>query len=164
MEIQKRNLTIREAEVISKEIRLTNNIIGYKTGELTSFKNTFVAKDEGRLIGILSYVELNGWVDLKILLIIKEYRGKGYGKELFEYTFDRVQELNKSIYTVTRNPIVIRLLKNKGFKKTNLLKLPIAVILHQAKMILSIYRIREYVRKRPKIKSGEKFQYFELRK
>lgn len=164
MEIKKRNLTIREAEIISREIRLTNNIIGYKTGELTGFKNTFIATEGKELIGILTYVELEYWIDLKILMVLKEYRGRGYGKELFEHAFEQLQELNKSFYTITRNPIVINLLKEKGFKETSLLKLPISVILHQIKMIFSIYRIREYFRKMSEIRSSEKFQYFELRK
>ena len=164
MEIQKRNLTLREAEIISKEIRLTNNIIGYKTGELVDFKNTFIATDGKALVGILTYVELEHWIDLKILIILKEYRGKGYGKELFDYSFEKAEELNKSLYTVTRNPVLVSLLEEKGFGGTSLSKLPISVILHQAKMIFSIYRIKEYIRKRPEIKRGEKFQYFALRR
>jgi len=164
IEIQKRNLTIREADIISKEIQLTNNIIGYKTGELTGFKDTFIAVDGKELIGIITYVELNNWVDLKILIILNEYRGKGYGKEIFDYSFGQMQDLNKSFYTVTRNPIIVGLLKEKGFRKTNLLKLPISVILHQTKMLFSVYRIREYFRKMSAINSGEKFRYFELRK
>lgn len=164
MEIQKRNPTLREAEIISREIRLTNNIISYKTGELVGFKNTFIAFNDKKLIGIFTYIELNNWIDLKVIIILKEHRDKGFGKELFKYAFDQLQELNKSFYTVTRNPIMINLLKEKGFRETKLYKLPISVILHQAKMLFSIYRIREYLRKRSEIKSGEKFQYFELRK
>jgi len=164
IDIRKRNLTIREAEIISREILLTNNITGYKTGELTGFKNTFIATEGKELIGILTYVELETWIDLKILMVLKEYRGRGYGKELFEHAFEQLQELNKSFYTVTRNSIVINLLKEKGFKETSLLKLPVSVILHQAKMLVSVYRIRAYFRKRSGIKAGEKFQYFELRK
>ncbi len=127
MKIEKRKLSPEEAEIISKAMRLTNNIMGYTAKELASFENTFVASNGKEMIGIFTYVELENWIDLKIFIILKEYRGKGYGREFFDYAFKQMRGLNKSIYTVTRTPIVMRLLKEKGFAATNLFRLPVLV-------------------------------------
>ena len=162
LKITKRKLTLQEAEIISREISHTNNIIGYKAAELTNFPNTFVAISNSKLVGISTYVELKDWIDRKILIILEEYRGQGYGRKLFDYSIAQTRKLNKSTYTVTRNPAIVKLLEEKGFKRTNLFRLPPPVILHQMKLIFSVYRIKEYLRKLPQIKSGPRFQYFEL--
>lgn len=160
MEIEKRKLTKEEAEIISDEIKNTDNIVGYLPSELVDFGDFLVVKDGDIFIGVLLYKEYINFVDFKIFFIRKAFRCKGYGKLLFANFLKEVNNSKKMIYTVTRNPIVAILVKEVGFMEVNFFQLPLGIILHQVKMLFSRYRIKEFYRKGLLNPKKEKYSYW----
>jgi hypothetical protein len=158
--ITQRNLSRDEAILISDAIKLTPNITGYRPSELTKLTSVLIAENDRDFIGVLAYVEGESYIDLKLFIILEKFRDKGYGAQLFNSFMDSFKPSGKPIYSVTKNPAVIHLLKESGFVKTSFIRLPLASKLHQAGMVFSFYRIKESVRKFFKFRHGGKFSYW----
>jgi N-acetylglutamate synthase-like GNAT family acetyltransferase len=160
LNIGKRSLSKSEAEIISSEIALTPNIIGYLPYELTRLDDVLVIENQTEIIGMLAYIETKKFIDLKIIIVREKFRHEGYGSELFHAFFDLQVTTKKPIYTVTKDPAMIHLVKGAGFVPVRLFQLPVPCILHQSKMIFSRYRIKELIRKSIEFRGGAKFSYW----
>ena len=151
-----RNLQPHEAQTIVEEIKKTPNITGYSLKEWLSFKNILVAEDKGKIMGVCLYYDFHrNWSFISVLIVLKPFRGMGIGKNLFERCCDNILRDGKNIYTASKNPIVIDIMKKmdfilfdslfglpKGYKKYELI-----FILRLINWIFSSYRLKELVRK-----------------
>jgi GNAT superfamily N-acetyltransferase len=158
--IIKRKLSRPEAEDFATQITKTPNIVGYLPEELQAFKTVLVIEKNNEARGLLVYIEAQKFIDLKILLVKEEYRGKGLGSKLFTEFIKMFDKTDKPIYTVTRSEAVIAMLKPSDFQAIGLLSLPLPCILHQSKMVFSLYRTKEYLRKLIKYRRQDKFTYY----
>lgn len=160
MKISKRTLSKGEAVIFSKEITQTPNIVGYLPRELLKLSNVLVIENKTEIIGILAYVETKKFVDLKLMIIRGKFRGKGYGAKLFKNCTDLLADTKKPMYAVTKNPVVIHLLKQAGFVQVRFIQLPVPCMLHQLRMIFSLYRIKEFIKKSIQFPREAKFTYW----
>lgn len=158
--IVQRPLKRDEAEAFSREMMLTPNITGYRYEELMRLDHVLVMEAAGTAVGLLAFAEADQFIDLKILLVKASERGKGYGTHLMEFALKRFSKINKPVYSVTRNPIVIKMLTEAGFTKVSFFQLPLACQLHQSKMAFSLYRIIETLRKSKAFPHQPAFSYY----
>jgi len=158
--VSQRPLSTKEAERFSREIARTPNIVGYKPNELLKLATLLVIEHANEAVGMLAYVESTRYIDLKILLVLESERGKGYGKQLMNTALQHFDRTTKPIYAVTRNPIVINMLLRAGFAKTSFFKLPLSCQLHQMKMVFSVYRAKELLRKWRAFPNEPRFSYY----
>ena len=150
-EFIRRSLTRDEAETLHALIRLTPNILGYRTAELMGFNDVWIAEWEGTFAGACLLVDLPlGWTEIAVLYVLEEFRGKGIGKELFDRAWRMAQDRKRSIYVISRDASVLKLMRERGMRiERNLLKAPLAVHLYNGKYMASPYRIGEALRKIP---------------
>lgn len=158
--ISKRKLSKLEAVDFAAQITETPNIVGYLPKELQRLNDVIVIGNRNQAEAMLVYVETGEFIDLKILIVKKESRGHGLGHKLFLDFIERFGKTPKPIYCVTKNKIVIEMLEQQGFKKIGFYNLPLPCILHQSKMIFSLYRTKEYLRKLIKFHGQDKFKYY----
>ncbi len=169
VKVFKRKLTRAEAEFLIKKIKLTPNIIGYCLREWLNAENIMIAEDEkGNLAGAcLNYDFSKQWNKIAALFVLEEFRGQGLGKSLFHKSLIDAIERGKNVYTISSNPIIIKMMKDSGFLIfDNLLKLPkeyqnyqFVFYLHSIKWLLNLYRIKEIFRKKIVYNSQETFFY-----
>lgn len=158
MKITFRSLTAQEANIISKEIRNTKNITGYLPTELLRFGKMLVATKDKSIIGILYYKKHKKLIDLKILIVVSNWRGQGIGRKLFQQFITEVGSAEK-IYTVTKSSELIHLISEAGFKEVGFLRLPILAKLNEISKGFSYYRVKEALRK-GMLKTRNKFSYW----
>jgi N-acetylglutamate synthase-like GNAT family acetyltransferase len=158
--ITHRQLTRKEAGILSEEIKQTPGITGYLPEQLMRIKDVLILESNGNFIGAFCYTETNHFIERKLLLIREKYRGKGYGTQLLGRFAVMYGSTSKPIYAVTKNPITIELLCAAGYVKVPFRKLPVRIILNQIMMIFSVYRIREYVRKQFAFPGSGEFSYW----
>lgn len=145
-----RPLTADEARLIHEELKTTTNIFGYTVPELRRFQDVFVAADaEGTLAGAcISKDLLLGWTDIAVLYVLPAFRGNGVGRMLYAAAFRRAEERGRRIFTLSRSPQVIGLMKRYGMHTTTAIwKAPFAVHLHMNRHMMSAYRFKEMLRK-----------------
>lgn len=158
--ILKRPLTDQEIDLVFKEIKTTPNITGYTKNEWKGFQDIFVAEKDGKLIGLsLLKVLDEDWSELAALYILPTFRHKGIGRRLFYKSIEYLKTKNKNIYTVSRNPLVIDLMRTNQFKIIGFSSLPRAIKVHIFKHSMSFYRFKEYIRKVFVYKSKDKWVY-----
>lgn len=158
IKLTRRGLQREEAEIISKEIARTPNIVGYLPRELLKLDDAIIIESQAEIAGVLAYIEADKFIDLKLMLVREKYRGKGYASQLFHDFMKTVP--NKPICTVTKNPAIVHLLQTAGFKKVTFWQLPPSFILHQSKMTFSLFRVKEYLRKAIAFPRSGKFTYW----
>lgn len=146
MKVDFRNLTAQEVETISDEIKNTKNITGYTPAELLKLGNMLVAIEDKTITGVLYYKEHQKFIDLKIMIVIAKWRGRGIGRELFQKFIAKAKK-NKKIYTITKSPEVIALISKAGFKNVGWFGLPVLAQLNEIAKGFSLYRIKEAFRK-----------------
>ena len=155
--IVRRNLQNHEAQTIVDEIKRTPNITGYSQKEWLSFKEVLIAENsEGKMIGVCLYYDFHrDWSFISVLLTLKPFRNMGIGQSLFKIACDNILNDGKNIYTASKNPIVIKMMKKMDFILFDtLFKLPeeykeyeFIFTLRLINWILSSYRIKELIRK-----------------
>jgi GNAT superfamily N-acetyltransferase len=160
VKISKRTLSQTEAEIISQAIALTPNIIGYRPAELKNLENVLVIENRSGITGVLAYVETRTFIDLKLFIILERFRDRGFGAKLFDSFMSAVGDSGKPIYAITKNPAVIHLLTKNGFTKVGFMQLPLPCVLHQTKMIFSLYRVKEFARKTVRFPRSQPFSYW----
>jgi N-acetylglutamate synthase-like GNAT family acetyltransferase len=158
MKIIFRNLTTQEANVISQEIRGTKNITGYLPAELLRLGKMLVATKDKSIIGILYYKKYKKLIDLKILIVVSDWRGQGIGRKLFQQFMTEASNAEK-IYTVTKSPELIHLVNEVGFKKVSWFGLPILAQLNELSKVFNVYRIKESLRK-GMLRDENRFSYW----
>jgi GNAT superfamily N-acetyltransferase len=150
VDLTHRPLTPDEARLIHEELKTTANIFGYTVPELLRFQDVFVAVGaDGRLAGVcISKDLLFGWTDIAALYVLPTFRGKGVGGMLYEAAFRRAEERGRHIFTLSRSPQVIGLMKRYGMHTTPAIwQAPLAVHLHMNRHMMSLYRVKEMLRK-----------------
>lgn len=124
MRIEKVSLSEKAQELLDMDIktfirdfdlpaRNVDEVISY----LKSSVVYFVFEDE-KVIGNFSYEEKNSQVEIKEVLVLPEFQGKGYGKKIMEYLLNLVK--GRSVWLVTHpknTPAIITYLKS-GFVLT----------------------------------------------
>jgi GNAT superfamily N-acetyltransferase len=162
-QLTKRPLTSQEIDLVINSIKQTPNITGYTKKEWQNFGKVFVAEVDCELAGVVVNVSISKeWEELAVLLVLEEFRGQGIGKALFNVALEDIKSRQKNAYTTSRNPIVLKLMKENGFKFCSLVKLPIDVTLFNLKFIFSLYRLQEFVRKQKAFPKQEAFKYATL--
>jgi N-acetylglutamate synthase-like GNAT family acetyltransferase len=159
-QIQLRQLSKSEAKEISREIALTPNITAYTPRQLQKIGPVLVIQNDAEIIGILAFTQTTQFVDFKIFIIKEAYRNRGYGSKLFRHFMNLERNTTVPIYTVTKNPVLVAMLRTAGFQKTVFYRLPIRCQAHQLKMVFSLYRIKEFIRKSLTLKGEAKFTYW----
>lgn len=147
--IKFRKLTNKEIKVVMEEIRQTVNITGYTQSEWQKFEEFLVAEYNGELAGVAVIQSISQkWSELTVLLVLSRFRGRGIGNNLFRSAIEHIERGGKNVYTVSRNPIVIRSMQEAGFTFVSLRELPLEINLFNIKFILSWFRLKEYLRKK----------------
>jgi N-acetylglutamate synthase-like GNAT family acetyltransferase len=160
MIIERRKLSLNELKIVSEEIKNTPNINKYLSKTMVDISNNFVASMDQKFLGLVTYIESTDWIEIEVFLVLKEYREKGYGKELFKNSISNLKALKKPIYTITRNPAVMYLLKILNFEEIKIFSFPFSLLIHQIAMVLSLSWIKEFIRKTIKFKSNEPYRFF----
>ena len=152
-----RNLQPNEAQTVVDEVKTTPNITGYSLKEWLSYKKILVAEDEeGKMLGVCLYYDFHkNWSFISVLIVLKPFRGMGIGKSLFEKCCDNILRDGKNIYTASKNPIVINMMKKMNFTLFDTLfglpkgykKYEFIFILRLINWIFSSYRLKQAVRK-----------------
>jgi len=165
VKIVKRRVTKSEAELLIREIKKTPNIVGYSLAEWMAAEHIIVAEnEEGKMLGVcLNYDFHEHWYKIAALFIFEGFRGQGIGKLLFYQSYKDAMERHKNVYTISANPIVLKMMKDLNFIFfESLLDLPKIVIQYQATFwwhsliwSLNFYRIKEIIRKSIDISRNE---------
>jgi GNAT superfamily N-acetyltransferase len=152
--VTQRMLTTDEARTIHLALRTTPNILGYTIGELKSQRQMFVATVEGEFAGICFNTDLLfGWTEIAVLYVLDHHQGKGIGKTLFDTAFAQCQERQRHIFILSRNPVVVHWMEQKGMivEKANPAHAPLAFHLYSFWYMAHPYRNIESFRKLPQL-------------
>ncbi|MCC5622565.1 GNAT family N-acetyltransferase, partial [Nostoc sp. CHAB 5715] len=165
--VLKRKVTIPEAEVLIKQIKMTPYIMGYCLKEWVEAEHIIVAENENcSLMGAcLNYDFSQDWNKIAALFVLEEFRGQGIGRYLFYESVKDAIERNKNVYTISSNPIIIKMMKELGFVTfESLFKFPekyqneqLVFYLHSISWLLNLYRTKEIIRKKIVYNSQEPF-------
>lgn len=154
-QIVNRKINESEANLLIREIKQTPNIMGYSLREWMTSEYVMVAEDEnGEIAGAcLNYDFHKNWHKIAALFVLKEFRGLGLGKSLFYNSYNNAVERGKNVYTISANPVVIKMMEDLGFLTfENLHSFPDKYEwkfrLHTMQWVLNLYRIKEICRKR----------------
>ena len=99
---------------------------------------------DNQLIGLTAFKTINNnWLELSLILVLKEFRNKGYGKQLSEFAFNQCKD--RKIYTSSRNPITQKWFQEKGFKKIKFFFLPPFIIIYLLKNKLKVFKIKDLI-------------------
>jgi len=147
--IKKRKPKEGEIDLLVNEIRETPFIVGLTKREWGNFCDIFVANISGFLAGVCVVKNLSfNWVEIGPILVLKKYRGKNIGQNLFDQAFDFAESKKKNIYIVSRNPVIVKWMEKRGMVlKNNLIGLPWPILWHDFVMVFSLFRIFEFLRK-----------------
>lgn len=155
--ITKRAMTTAEADLLVDRVKRTPNIIGYSRQEWLSSKHTLIAEAvDGSLAGAcLNYNVHRSWRKISALIVLENYRSQGVGKALFYKSCDEAILEKKNIYTISANPIVLKMMQDRDFEQfQNLTDLTLRhpsygllLYAHSIGWLLHCYRIQEVSRK-----------------
>jgi GNAT superfamily N-acetyltransferase len=169
VKINKRKIEVSEAELIVEKIKSTPNIVGYTTDEWLKGEHIIIAEDDrGQLLGAcFNYDFAKNWTKIAALYVLEEFRGRGIGKKLFYSSFDDAIQRDKNVYTISRNPTVIKIMNeleftlfDSFFKFPDRFKLDrLDFYIHSSQWLASPYRIQEIVRKQIAFPSQQDFIY-----
>lgn len=164
-----RGLQKNEATLLVEQIKQTPNITGYSFQEWMNFEDILVAENRKKqLIGVCLYYQFSKqWTFISVLFVFNQFRGNGIGKALFYQACQNINNNQKNIYIASRNPIIIKMMKDLNFIIfDSLITLPkpykkneLIFALRTLKWIINYYRIKEFVRKSIIYKEKNKFVY-----
>lgn len=157
----KRKLKKSEIEQLFIEIKDDPNITGYSHKEWKLLDQIWLAEVQGEFAGLgnIKIIDKN-WSELGLYYVLKKYRGKGIGTLLFNKTYDEVRKSYRNIYIVSRNPVMIKMMRKKGIKIVpSFFNLPFVIIIKSIIFSLNCYRMKEYFRKILKHKSFAKLVF-----
>jgi N-acetylglutamate synthase-like GNAT family acetyltransferase len=147
MEISKKLKNEKDLEIILEEISQSDGIISLSKKELLSLlekETIFFGYIDNQLIGLTAFKPINNdWLELSLLLVLKAFRDKGYGKQLSDHIFQVCKD--KKIYTSSRNPITQKWIQEKGFKQVKFFFLPPTIILYLLKNKLKLFKIKDLI-------------------
>ncbi|WP_219892043.1 GNAT family N-acetyltransferase [Chamaesiphon polymorphus] len=150
-------------------IKYTPNIVGYTRKEWLKCEHIIIAEDErGQMLGAcLNYDFAEKWTKIAALYVFDEFRGRGIGRSLFYKSFDDATNRHKNVYTISRNPTVIKMMNELNFTTfDSFLNFPdrfqpdlLDFYIHSLQWLASPYRIQEIVRKQIAFPSQQDFIY-----
>lgn len=147
MKIKKQKLNLEQAKIVQEWIADTPNITGYTVKELLNFDLVFLCFVENNFAGVCIVAEISPrWSEIAVLIANPNYRNLGIGNQLFKQALEHIKSQNKNIYTVTRNLIVAKMCKE--FDSVSFIKLPLNLIIYNIKFVFSLYRFKEFFRKK----------------
>jgi len=165
-QIVNRKINYSEANFIIKNIKQTPNIMGYSSKEWIASEHIMIAEDENQnIVGVcLNYDFHEDWCKIAALFVLKDYRGLGLGKSLFYQSYNNAIERGKNIYTISANPIVLKMMKELDFLTVEKLnhvpnKYKNIFYLHTIKWIINLFRIKEILRKKLIFGDSKDFLY-----
>lgn len=130
------------------EIKSTPNILGATRDEWRLFGEIWVAEENGSLVGVAVNRDTGStWSEITLLYILIAYRGVGAGRRLFEAAWGELEKRGRNLYVISRNPAVIKMMKEKDMRFVNLLLLPYEIQRYNIRFMLNRYRMVELVRK-----------------
>ncbi|MCL2923633.1 MAG: GNAT family N-acetyltransferase [Trichodesmium sp. MAG_R04] len=167
--INSRKLTQQEAILLVENIKLITEITGYSLKEWLTFEDVLIAEDqEENMLGVcLAYDFSSNWSFISVLFVLEKFRGKGIGQLLFKEACRQILSRKRNVYTSSRNPVVIKMMKQLNFILFDTLyvlpqpfnKYKFDFLLRGIKWITSFYRMKELSRKYLKYKDKRKFVY-----
>ena len=175
--INSRKLTEQEAILLVENIKLITEITGYSLKEWLTFESVLVAEDrEENMLGVcLAYDFSSNWSFISVLFVLEEFRGNKITKKLFKEISEKlfkeacrkILSRKRNVYTSSRNPVVIKMMKQLNFILFDTLyvlpqpfnKYKFDFLLRGIKWITSFYRMKELSRKYLKYKDKRKFVY-----
>ena len=151
-----RPLKESEAAVLHDELKTTPNILGYTVREIMAFEDVLVTEVDGKFAAAcVSKDLLFGWTDIAVLYVLPDFRGSGLGTDLYSAAWQRASRRARHIFTLSRSPQVIHLMKRFGMEISgSMWRAPLAVHLHMNGHMMSLYRLREAIRKSGQIRSS----------
>ncbi|MBK4728894.1 GNAT family N-acetyltransferase [Oxynema sp. CENA135] len=169
IKIVRRKVTSLEAQLLVKEIQKTPYIVGYSDKEWKEAENIRVAEDrQGNLMGVSLNIDFGkNWTKIAVLYVREADRGRGIGKRLFYSAFEEAIARKRHVYTISGNPIVIKMMADLEFATfPSLLQFPQAyqserriVYVHMLAWLANLYRIKEMMRKHWVYDEEEQFIY-----
>jgi GNAT superfamily N-acetyltransferase len=142
-----------EAALLHEELKTTLNILGYTVPELLAFKDVIIAEVKGEggnsFAGVCICKELRfGWTEISVLYVLPGFRGWGIGSQLFTEAYAAAEERGRNIFALSRSPETIHLMERLGMTLVrSAWKTPFAVHLGMGRHMMSLYRLREGLRK-----------------
>ncbi len=111
--IVRRPLRDNEIKLLLNDIVFYPDLIYVKQSRFKTYKDAYVVEEDGQFVGICGIYQINDWVKLGPLVLLKKYHGKGYGKILlnkiiFDYS-------NKNIFITSSNIAVQKIISRLGF-------------------------------------------------
>lgn len=169
LKVTKRKVTESEVKLLIEKIKTTPNIVGYTMNEWLKGEHIIVAEDDrGQLLGAcLNYDFAEKWTKIAALYVFEEFRGRGIGRTLFYESFNDAINRQKNIYTISRNPTLIKMMNELEFTTfdslfnfPNRFKLDqLDFYVHSLQWLSSPYRIKEIIRKQIAFPSQSDFIY-----
>jgi ribosomal protein S18 acetylase RimI-like enzyme len=94
---------------------------------------------------------------------LEQFQNQGFGRKLFDAGIDQIRHTkiySKKIYTVSRNPKVIKMMKKYDFVGSyNVLNLPVEINIDSFWYFCNFMRLKEIIRKYFYYKNQSKFWY-----
>lgn len=86
---------------------------------VSSNQHTWIAKDNGKVVGICFVVKRDDINEIRSIYILPEYQGRGIGKQLMEKAFEWVDHNKDLVLGVTNyNTQAVEFYKKLGFRET----------------------------------------------
>lgn len=161
-----RKLTKKEAEILTKEVRNTPNIVAVPIEKWGKFDKVFISENDGEMSGVcvIEFFDKD-WAEIADFIVLPHHRGKGIGRKLYDRAFEFLKNNQKNIYIVSRNPVVIAMMRKSGFRVFDSFgMLPSAVKNHAIKKSIYLSVASEFIRKLFAFPHKTKFVYGILRK
>lgn len=115
--IVRRPLSDSEIELLIKDITYYPDLIYVKQSRLKTYKNAYVVEEDEQFVGICGIYEINDWIKLGPLVLLKKYHGKGYGKILLSRIVS--DHSNKNIFITSSNIVVQKIISRLNFKEVS---------------------------------------------
>lgn len=146
---KKRKLNQLEINQLVAEIRKTPFIVSYSQKEWQCLGKVFVLAIDNNFAGACATLDLgDNWFEIAAIYVLEKFRRCGGGKALFETAFRALKKAKRNIYIVSRNPVMIRMMRQYRMKiLTSFWQLPWPVKRHSLKLIFNFRRIFEFIRK-----------------
>jgi GNAT superfamily N-acetyltransferase len=165
LEVQRRPLTLLEAQVIVSQIANSQDITGYSIAEWTGGKDTFVLIDTATnslLGGILVHHLALNWSEVAVVFVLEEYQGQGLGNYMLSHVLRTLEHSRRSILLFFRKENMRQLVSARGFdiyddqdefcKKSTFNRFYLR-ILYQIQWLANAYRRKELKRKKQKFET-----------
>ncbi len=146
----KRSITLSEAHVLVHALQATPNITGYSVKEWMSFSDVWVHESNGKIAGVATSQDFGSyWTYMAVLFVFPEFQKQGIGKELFTAQIEDIKQRKCGAYTCSHTPAVLTWMKECGMSlSTNMWKSPVLILIYYCTFYLTLYRLKEFLRKR----------------